>query len=129
MARWRSVDIFQHQRYYHLKSPQKPFRSSRDSDGGHHLLSPKSESFQPSTTARVHLYHTCSTNRISINQFLANMEIPRNIKRETRAAKNKLFSKMFDSPTSNASLLHGMLHIKIVSCTKLRNFDRVGNVS
>jgi hypothetical protein len=57
------------------------------------------------------------------------MEIPRTTKRELRAAKNKLFSKLFDSPTSNAALLHGMLHIKIVGCTKLRNFDRVGNVS
>ena len=57
------------------------------------------------------------------------MDIHRNIRRESRAVKNRLLSKIFDSSTTSATLLHGMLHIKIISCSKLRNFDRVGNVS
>jgi len=56
------------------------------------------------------------------------MEIPRSIKRQTKYTANKLYTKLFSSESSSAVLLHGLLHIKIVKCTKLRNFDRGGNL-
>lgn len=56
------------------------------------------------------------------------MEIPRNIKRKAKHTKHKLHDKLFSSESSSAVLLHGLLHIKIIKCTNLRNFDRVGNL-
>ena len=49
------------------------------------------------------------------------------LKGKAEAKKNELFDKLFhDNSKSGKHLLWGLLHIKIIGCTKLRNLDRLG---
>jgi len=51
-----------------------------------------------------------------------------NLKKAARAAKNDMLNKVFQRG-DNSRLLWGLLHIKIVGCTKLRNLDKLGLAS
>ena len=44
---------------------------------------------------------------------------------QARAAQNEILNKIFHRDSSNAHILWGMLHIKIIKCVGLRNTDRV----
>ena len=49
------------------------------------------------------------------------------LKGKAEAKKNELLDKLFhDNSKSGKHLLWGLLHIKIIGCTKLRNLDRLG---
>ncbi len=47
---------------------------------------------------------------------------------QARAAQNEILSKIFHKEDSNAQILWGLLHIKIVKCVGLRNTDRLAGV-
>lgn len=48
------------------------------------------------------------------------------IKKDARAAKNDILSKVFNKDGASSGLLWGILHIKIIRCKGLRNLDRLG---
>jgi len=47
---------------------------------------------------------------------------------QARAAQNEILSKIFHKDNSNAQMLWGLLHIKIIKCVGLRNTDRIAGV-
>jgi phospholipase D1/2 len=47
---------------------------------------------------------------------------------QARAAQNEILSKIFHRDSSNARMLWGLLHIKIIKCVGLRNTDRVAGL-
>ena len=48
------------------------------------------------------------------------------LKGKAEAKKNELLDKLFHDNSKSKHLLWGLLHIKIIGCTKLRNLDRLG---